>query len=175
MSNMLKITSGIYRGRKITTPGGETHPMGERERIALFNMIAPYLPGAQVLDAFAGSGALGIEALSRGVSEVVFVEKNRKAASIIAENLKNLELSDFGIIIVGDIKNFTTDRTFDVILADPPYNNFRLDEIELLVKLLNKNGVLVLSHPNEALEIIGLKLINTHKYAAAHLSVYVKR
>ncbi|MBR0431098.1 16S rRNA (guanine(966)-N(2))-methyltransferase RsmD [Candidatus Saccharibacteria bacterium] len=172
---MLKITSGIYRGRKITTPGGETHPMGERERIALFNMIAPYLPGAQVLDAFAGSGALGIEALSRGVSEVVFVEKNRKAASIIAENLKNLELSDFGIIIVGDIKNFTTDRTFDVILADPPYNNFRLDEIELLVKLLNKNGVLVLSHPNEALEIIGLKLINTHKYAAAHLSVYVKR
>lgn len=172
---MIKIASGIYRGRKITTPGGETHPMGERERIALFNMIAPYLPGAQVLDAFAGSGALGIEALSRGVSGVVFVEKNRKAAAVIAENLKNLELSDFGIIIVGDIKNFTTDRTFDVILADPPYNNFKLDEIELLVKLLNKNGVLVLSHPNEALEIIGLKLINTHKYAAAHLSVYVKR
>ena len=172
---MIKITSGIYRGRKITTPGGETHPMGERERIALFNMIATYLPGAQVLDVFAGSGALGIEALSRGASEVVFVEKNRKAGAVIAENLKNLELSDFGMVIIGDIKNFTADRTFEVILADPPYNDFKLDEIEILAKLLNKNGILVLSHPDEAPKIPKLCLVNTHKYAAARLSVYVKR
>ena len=70
----IKIASGIFRGRSIKSPKSSlTHPMGAREKLALFNMIVDDLPGSLVLDAFAGSGALGIEALSRGASEVVFV------------------------------------------------------------------------------------------------------
>ena len=79
----LRITSGNYRGRKIATPGGKTHPMGERERLALFNMIGPFIPEAMVLDAFSGSGALGIEALSRGAKHVVFVDIDKKAFETI--------------------------------------------------------------------------------------------
>ena len=60
---IVRITSGKYRGRALKTPGGATHPMGSREKLALFNMVAGHLPGALVLDAFAGSGALGLEAL----------------------------------------------------------------------------------------------------------------
>lgn len=70
--------------------------MGERERLALFNMISGYLPGAMVLDAFAGSGALGIEALSRGADSVVFVEANRKAVGCIYDNLSALNISTDG-------------------------------------------------------------------------------
>ena len=93
MKNSVRITSGIYRGHSILTPGEGTHPMGERERLALFNKISDYLPGANVLDAFAGSGALGIEAMSRGAASVTFVEKSPKAAKIIRENLKTLGIS----------------------------------------------------------------------------------
>ena len=79
MRQFIKITSGIFRGRNISTPGGKTHPMGERERLALFNMISEYLPKAAVLDAYAGSGALGIEAISRGADKVLFVDKSADA------------------------------------------------------------------------------------------------
>ncbi len=176
MNNVVKITSGTFKGRNIKTPNsGLTHPMGAREKLALFNMIAVYLPGARVLDAFAGSGALGIEALSRGASQAIFVEKNRKVAELIKENLANLGLSGVSKVLVGNVKDFTSDELFGVILADPPYNNFKLEEVKGLTGLLDKNGVLVLSHPDEAPEIAGLKLINTNKYAGAHLSVYVKR
>ena len=77
----IKITSGKFRGRVIKSPNSRlTHPMGAREKLALFNMINDFLPGAQVLDAFAGSGALGIEAISRGAKSAAFIEKNAKFA-----------------------------------------------------------------------------------------------
>lgn len=86
----LRILSGKYKGTKLATPGGATHPMGSREKLALFNMLSPYLEGARVLDYFAGSGALGLEALSRGASEVVFCENNRKAQKVIEGNIQQI-------------------------------------------------------------------------------------
>ena len=168
----VRITSGEYKGRKIATPGGGTHPMGERERLALFNMIAKYLPGARVLDAYAGSGALGIEALSRGANNAVFIEKSPKAAKVVKNNLELLGAS-FDLV-VGDVASYTTLEKFDVILVDPPYNSFDLTGLEHLTQFLDNDGVLVLSHPGEPPELPGLKLQKTRKYAAAHLSVYVK-
>ena len=147
--------------------------MGERERLALFNMIFEALPGARVLDAYAGSGALGIEALSRGAGEVVFVEKNPAAARVIRENLQSVGAD--AEIAVGDVVNFTTDRKFGVILADPPYDKFDLAGVEHLVDYLDRGGVLVLSHPGEAPELAGLVLEKSHRYAGATISVYVKR
>ena len=171
MKNVVKITSGIYRGRTISTPGNGTHPMGERERLALFNMLGS-LAGARVLDAFAGSGALGIEALSRGAQKVVFVEKNHGACQVIKTNLTSLNAS--GEVLCADVAKLEAGE-FEVILADPPYDNFDPEIIENLVNHLTSGGTLVLSHPDEAPVINGLTLEKTRQYAAAHLSFYSKQ
>ena len=171
--NTVKIMSGKYRGRVLSTPGGATHPMGAREKLALFNMLAPYLEGSLVLDAYAGSGALGIEALSRGALKATFIEKNRAAARVIMQNLADLSL--VGNVYAGPVQQFESGELFDLILADPPYDDFRLEEIASLAQFLSSDGILALSHPDEAPEIAGLKLLKTNQYAAAHLSLYVKQ
>lgn len=170
--NTVKITSGKYRGRTLFTPGAATHPMGAREKLALFNAISVYLSGARVLDAFAGSGALGIEALSRGAENAVFIEKNARAATVIRQNLANFGLS--GEVFRGLVRDFHSDSAFDVILVDPPYDDFDLEEVTFLTQFLAQDGILVLSHPKEAPEITGLSLVKTNQYAAAHISLYKK-
>jgi len=168
----IRITSGKYKGRKIMTPGGGTHPMGERERLALFNMISSYLPGARVLDAFAGSGVLGIEALSRGAAEVVFVEKNRQAAAVIRKNLESIGVQ--ASVECTDAVNYDTPGRFEVILADPPYDKYDISKLIKLPSLLESGGVLALSHPGEAPEMPGLIFDKSRKYAGATISIYVK-
>ena len=198
MNSFVKITAGEFRGRKITTPGGQTHPMGERERLALFNMIADYLPGAVVLDAYAGSGALGFEALSRGAKEVLFIDSSAKAESCIIDNMMTLgyyqilggsEAPDpyklakefdkgwqggAADVVRTKVANFQSEQRFDVILADPPYDRFVLAEIEHLGQFLKGAGLLVLSHPGDAPKIEGLALQKSKKYAGATISIYVK-
>ena len=173
--NTIKITSGKFRGRSINSPNLKTtHPMGARERLALFNMISEYLPGANVLDAYAGSGALGIEALSRGASYAMFVEKNPRAAAVIRKNLADLGLLECTGVSEWDTKNFLPANEFDIIIADPPYDDFDMRGIENLAKFLKKGGIMVLSHPGEAPVISGLTLQKTREYAAAKISVYTK-
>ncbi len=135
-------------------------------------MVSVEIINARVLDAFAGSGALGIEAISRGAKEVIFVEKNPRAAQIIRENLAKLNLR--ARVASSDVANFTDEQGFDVILADPPYDNFKIEPILKLVELLKRGGTLILSHPGDAPKIESLKLLKTKSYAAAHISVYVK-
>lgn len=166
----IKITSGKYKGRKIITPGDGTHPMGERERLALFNAIFDYLLGAKVLDAYAGSGALGIEALSRGAKEVTFVEKSPRAARVIRQNLASLSLT--GEVLTEAVRDYKGERIFDVILVDPPYDNFKVEEVSSLARFLKNDGILVLSHPGEAPTIEGLKLVKSSHYAAAGIAIY---
>lgn len=146
--------------------------MGERERLALFNMVVDSIPGASVLDAFAGSGALGIEALSRGASSVVFIEKNAKACLVIRDNLRELGLN--ADVFQGDVVNFTTGIKFDLILADPPYDKFDINEVKHLLQFLQIEGIFVLSHPGETPDLPDLKLLKSRKYAGATISVYVK-
>lgn len=170
----VRISSGFLRGRVLKTPGTGTHPMGAREKLALFNMIAPHLVRAEVLDAFAGSGALGIEALSRGAQHVCFIESAPRAVEVMRENLGRLGLLEDAEIFVGRAGEYFTDRAFDVILADPPYDDFQVFEIENLGRFLKKDGILILSHPGEAPELAGLTLEKTNTYAMAHISIYVK-
>ena len=175
MKNSVRITSGIYRGRDILTPGAGTHPMGEREKIALFNMISSDLAGARVLDAYAGSGALGIEALSRGAKSCDFVERSGEAARIIKQNLLKLDiLPDKYAIYKQRVADFEPSELYSVIIADPPYDDFKVDEIEHLVQFLNTDGVLVLSHPDAIDSINGLELLKTRRYARAHISIFTK-
>ena len=170
--NSVRISSGKYRGMVLQTPGVGTHPMGAREKLALLNIINDFLPGAKVLDAYAGSGALGIEALSRGASEVVFIEKSPKAAKIIRKNLQNIGVDSE--VLTQNVINFTTDDRFGVILADPPYDDFELTGVEHLTQFLDTGGVLVLSHPGEVPELPGMALKKSRKYAGATISVYLR-
>ena len=174
----IRITTGKYKGRKIDTPGEGTHPMGERERIALFNMVSENLPGATVMDAYAGSGALGLEALSRGAGNVIFVEKNGTAVRTITENCKMLGVEEDSVrIFRGSVEKFCDEdwALVDMILADPPYDAFDSDDVQVLAdKCLKCGGVLVLSHPNEAPDLMGIELVKTRHYAGATVSVYAK-
>lgn len=174
MNEVVRITSGKYRGRSIATPGGKTHPMGERERLALFNMISAYLPSSRVLDAFAGSGALGIEAMSRGAKEVVFVDNSRGAIDTIKTNLNSLEYDGHAEVIKSNVASFSSREKFEVILVDPPYDDFDVVKFAHLANNLADDGVLVLSHPGDAPTIEDLRIIKTRKYANATISVYIK-
>lgn len=156
------------------TPGGATHPMGERERLAMFNMIAGVLPGARILDAYAGSGALGIEALSRGADFCAFVERGVEAAQIIKGNLARLGLADMATVVKSNVADFETEEVFDIIIADPPYDHFNLAEVARLVKYLKNGGIMVVSCPDDDIEISGLRLEKSRRYARAHILIFTK-
>lgn len=172
----MRITGGIYRGREIKSPlTSVTHPMGSREKLALFNAILPYLPQKSVLDAFAGSGALGIEALSRGAKNVVFCEKSSKVAQTIRQNIKNLNLGQQTSVIVSSVEQLPTTQKFDIVIADPPYDKFNQNQLVHLSNLIADQGIIVISHPADwQPELPNFKLLSTKSYAAANLSIFCK-
>ena len=172
----VRITGGKYRGRYIDAPGAGTHPMGERERLALFNMLGDEVKGAYILDAYAGGGTLGFEALSRGADDVIFIEKNPRACRVLFNNGDKLKVPDWAGPFCGDVEEFLpmmTDR-FDIILMDPPYDKFHPKMVDKLRSVLQFGGKLVVSHPNEPVEIDGLTILKTSKYAKAHITIYVR-
>ena len=170
----MQVISGIYKGKNLKSPQSDkTRPMGSREKLALFNMLLPYLENAVVLDAFAGTGALGIEALSRGALDVIFIEKDHKVAKVLRENIASLNTSN-ATIIEKNVDSFMTDKNFDLIIADPPYDNFKPEQIEYLAKFLKPSGIFALSHPGDTPEFTELKLLKSRSYAGATISIYQK-
>jgi 16S rRNA (guanine966-N2)-methyltransferase len=176
MDKSVRITGGEYRGQKIATPGDGTHPMGERERLALFNMLTNQIAGASVLDLYAGGGTLGLEAISRGAKKAVFVEKNHKAASMLRENIAKLGADELCTVVTEDVRTYigTTNQEFDIVFADPPYDKYESAFTSGLADLVGDDGILMLSHPGDAPLLPGLSLLKTRQYAGAHLSFYQK-
>lgn len=123
----LRIIGGVWRGRRIATPPGlDTRPTLDSVREALFNIITADVHGAVFLDAYAGSGAVGLEALSRGAARVVFIEQNPMALRVLRQNIALLGAGDRSEIIAGDAAELTDlfrsrNLTPDLIFADPPY------------------------------------------------------
>ena len=175
----MQIISGIYKNRPIESPNdAHTHPMGAREKNAIFNMLSPYLPGATVLDAFAGSGALGLEALSRGAKSCVFVEKSPKVAKIIEKNINFIgeNVVKNTTVLIKNIENFQPDFKFDIVIADPPYDKFKQIKTENLGNFVSDGGILVISHPEKsAVDLPDFELLKSHSYAAARISVFQKK
>jgi 16S rRNA (guanine966-N2)-methyltransferase len=168
-SKQIRIISGEFGGRLIDTPNNTaTQPMGDRERMAIFNRLRGEIPGKNVLDAFAGSGALGLEALSLGAKGVDFLENNPEAIRTIKNNLKKLGRD--GRVIKSPTSNY------DIIFADPPYDNPQYEYIEEILKSLKHGGIFVLSHPETPApwEFRGLSLFSDRSYAAAHIKMYQK-
>jgi 16S rRNA (guanine966-N2)-methyltransferase len=147
----MRIIAGSLKGRRLRTPAWDgLRPTSDRLRETLFNVLAGAIPGAYVLDGYAGTGAVGIEALSRGASHVVFVEQDRRAVALIAENLRHCGVSEGYGIIRADIERVGRpggSRPFDVILLDPPYAVADLQScVTVAAPWLGAGGVLVLEH-----------------------------
>jgi 16S rRNA (guanine(966)-N(2))-methyltransferase RsmD len=122
-----RVIAGAARGIRLQAPGPGTRPLGDRVKQTLFAILEPDLPGARVLDLFAGSGAGGIEALSRGAATAVFVERDPSAVSVISANLRAAGLGDAGraVVVRADVVAWlgrgNADAPFDIVIVDPPY------------------------------------------------------
>lgn len=142
--NQLRIIAGKWRSRRLEFPAEEgLRPTGDRIRETLFNWLAPIIPGSRCLDAFAGSGALGFEALSRGAREVVFLEKNPRVYQFLLENQQNLR-AEGGQVILTDTLGWLAkshSASFDIIFVDPPFSR---DLQNHCLDLLAQEG---LTHP----------------------------
>jgi len=145
----MRIIAGKRKGAKLFALSGEhTRPTLDRVKEAVFNIIQNYFPCARVLDLFAGSGGMGIEALSRGAEFAAFVDNDRAAAEVISKNLAHTKFDGDSEVFCGDWLNFikSTRHKFDIIFLDPPYNQGYLAKAAEAVKdyeILNSGGIIV--------------------------------
>jgi 16S rRNA (guanine966-N2)-methyltransferase len=173
----VRIVAGSRKGARIFPPKGDTRPTGDRVREAAFNLIGP-VDGAGVLDLFAGSGALGLEALSRGAASAVFVETDREACRTITRNLEKLRLH--GTVLCRDALRVLTaeaaaGRRYDLVLADPPYEMFMQLQTALSVYLpavLEETGLLVLETDARTEPELPLAKRTSRRYGSARLTLF---
>ena len=172
----MHIFSGLYKNKKIISPKGlETRPTSGRLREALFNICQSEVSGSSFLDLFSGSGAMGLEALSRGAKQVTFVDNNKESIQSIQVNIKSFGIEKESLVIEGDVfsiikKLAKQQKKFDIIYVDPPYESFlnvdgkkisystqvilHLEElIEVKNSILTKEGILFIEDSLKALSL----------------------
>ncbi len=148
----MRVIAGTYKGRRLKAPDWSgLRPTSDRLKETLFNVLGTHVAGARVLDGFAGAGALGIEALSRGAGSVTFVDQDRRATTLIDENLGHCGIVGGYVIIrdsfVGALRRLPADQQFDLMLLDPPYGMDALPEVlALAAGWLSPAAILVLEH-----------------------------
>lgn len=185
----MRIISGTARGTKLRTlKGTNTRPTLDRIKEALFNIINDNMQDACVLDLFAGSGSLGLEALSRGASFSVFCDNSIESIKVIQDNIEKTKFIEKSLIIKNDYTNaiktlITQEITFDIIFIDPPYeSNYRIKALELILEknLLKSNGIIIVETDDEQ-EIdniknleLGLNIYDIRKYGRVRL-VFLSR
>ena len=177
----LRLIAGQFGGRNISAPKTtRTHPMSERLRGSLFGILGD-LTGLVVIDAFAGSGSLGLEALSRGASRVTFIERDRVAQEVISENIASLGVEDRSKLVKTSLAQWdeTTaavnqPEKADLILVDPPYHDLQLSTVGRLQKYLKPKGLMVLSYPGResAPTVNGVVVVDNRSYGDAALAFY---
>jgi 16S rRNA (guanine966-N2)-methyltransferase len=176
----VRIIAGEHRGARIFAPAGhETRPTGDRAREAAFNLIGP-VDGASVLDLFAGSGAMGLEALSRGAAGAVFVESDRDACRAIDRNLDKLRLTGATVLQRDAIQALAAEaaagRRYDLVLVDPPYRMFSSLQNGLsahLPAVLADDGLVVVeTHAKEEPELPPLAQRTSRRYGSARISLF---
>jgi 16S rRNA (guanine966-N2)-methyltransferase len=174
----MRIVAGSLGGRVFDSPkSAKTHPMSERVRGALFNALGD-LSGLTVLDAFAGSGALSFEAISRGAERAIAVESDRSAQKIIADTIRRLGLAPQLRLIkaaTGAWLSISPDEVFDVVLCDPPYDDLQPNLLERLAGRAKPGGIVVFSLPPNAgfaLPPAIFQLLSSKSYGDARLVFY---
>jgi 16S rRNA (guanine966-N2)-methyltransferase len=176
----VRIIAGTNKGARIYAPKGhDTRPTSDRAREAAFNLIGP-VDGAAVLDLFAGSGAMGLEALSRGAASAVFVENDREARRTIDRNLDKLGLAGARVVPQDAVRALATEasagRRYDLVLVDPPYEMFSSLQNGLsryLPAVLAEDGLVVVeTGAGEEPELPSLTLRTSRRYGSARISLF---
>ena len=179
----MKSVSGIYGGRPLKTLEGKTtRPTSDKVRGAIFNMIGPYFEGGRVLDLYAGSGGLSIEAVSRGMSSAVLVERDRKAQAVIAENINmTKEISKFQLLkMEADRALEQVGGTFDLVFLDPPYAKEQIvaDIEKMAERNLFSQEIMVVCETDKSVElpeeIACLGIWKEKIYGISKVTVYVR-
>jgi 16S rRNA (guanine966-N2)-methyltransferase len=171
----VRIVAGEHRGARIYAPKGDaTRPTSDRVREAAFNLIGP-VDGASVLDLFAGSGAMGLEALSRGASTATFVESDRDACRTIDRNVEKLRVTGATVLQRDVFQALAADRrSYDLVLCDPPYGFDQDSRIApYLARALAPDGLVVYettSRREPALD--GLRIRTSRTYGSARLTLF---
>jgi 16S rRNA (guanine966-N2)-methyltransferase len=175
----VRIVAGSRKGHRIDAPKGVvTRPTGDRVREALFSILGP-VEDARVLDLFAGSGALGLEALSRGARSCVFVDRDRQAARVIHSNLEKLRLTG-AVVVTSDVAAALRDerdrgRRYDLVLADPPYEDWGEHEValaELLPSVLADDALVAVETSERVEPALPLDPVTTRRYGSARMTVF---
>ena len=178
----MRIIAGTHRGRILLSPKGDhTRPTRGRIRESIFNIIQNKISGAAVLDLFAGSGAMGFEALSRGAKSAVFVDNARPARDALLKNIHSLQMTDQAGLLCMDYTNalhrlHCQMRRFDLLFVDPPYdfsNRIALFEQIRKSRVMNSDALLVYEHsPRCVFEPEGFGLIDARAYGETFVSFY---
>jgi 16S rRNA (guanine966-N2)-methyltransferase len=177
----MRIIAGRAGGIKLKSINtNKVRPTLDRVKEALFSMLLPYMPKDKGLDLFAGFGTLGLEALSRGVYSMTFVEKNRRHLNIIKENVKKCKFDEMSKIIQNDVFRFLnqTNNKYDIVFLDPPYNKNLVNKtLNLLLKnnlLHNESLIIVEHHKGEVIkDIEQLIVIKDRNYNDTVIKVYL--
>jgi 16S rRNA (guanine966-N2)-methyltransferase len=170
----VRIIAGTHRGHRIAAPKGrDTRPTSDRVRENAFNLIGP-VDDADVLDLFAGSGAMALEALSRGAGSATLVESDREACRAIGANLDKLKLK--ATVLCQDVLRAVASerRTYDLVLCDPPYDFDHAKLAPHLARLVAGDGVLVYESSGRASppEVPGLEVRTSRRYGSARLTLF---
>lgn len=179
----MRVIAGKVRGKPLKTPNGlSTRPTTDRVKEAMFSIIHFELPGADILDLFAGTGQLGIEGLSRGANRVTFVDAQESACRLIRENVKACGFQDQARIVRSDYLSFLNQcsEKYNIILLDPPYAEVflenslkRISEIDIL----QSDGIIVTERPvgkGILCEIPGFTCSRDYKYGSTLLTIFRK-
>ncbi len=176
----MRVSAGKLKGRIFDSPGGHrTHPMSDKLKSAIFNVLGD-ISGLTVLDAFAGTGALSFEALSRGAESAVLLEQDKRAVKTLQKNIQNLELEDEAKLTPAYARSWSTRHKaflFDLVFIDPPFDNLQEKTIGLMGDHLKDGGVLVLNYPareRPPYELKHLELVKQKTHGKSQLLFYKK-
>ena len=175
----MRVITGTSRGRRLVTPPGEdVRPTTDNVKESVFSIIQFSVEGRTFLDAFAGSGQMGVEALSRGAKKAVFLDNSRRSLDAVRKNLETTGLADKAEVRNTDTLSYLsgTAQRFDIAFLDPPYKTGLLQSaLEILPKVMNESGVIICEHPfdEELPEETGDFIIKkNYKYGKIMITVY---
>lgn len=177
----MRVITGIARGRRLVAPEGyDVRPTADKVKEGIFSAIQFQLEDAYVLDLFAGSGQMGIEALSRGAKRAVFVDSSQRSIRCVNENLRNTGFERQSEVISRDSYDFIklTRLAFDIIILDPPYRHDHIANIlPIAARKLKENGCIICEYESEAEEPAvpeGLVLRKTYRYGKINVTIFEK-
>ena len=177
----MRVITGTARGRKLIAPEGmDVRPTADKVKEAVFSAVQFSIEGSCVLDLFAGSGQMGIEALSRGAGKAVFVDSSRKSVSCVNENIRNTGFSSCSAVITRDSYDYITNtsETFDIIILDPPYRHGHIAKIlPLCAVKLNKGGSIICEYEKDAPQPSApdnMILRKIYSYGKINVAIFIK-